>query len=83
MNVLLEEQKLRVLEVWLLFAARVGDATTVESLIGEGANPNVADSEGSTPLMRSISRGHADVAKVLLGTQGIDVYKKNGTYVAF
>lgn len=80
MNVLLEQRRLSVTDVWLLFAARVGDATAVESLIAEGANPNVADSEGSTPLMRSISRGHADVAKVLLDTPGIDVYMKNGTF---
>lgn len=80
MNILLEQRRLSVIDVWLLFAARVGDATTVEGLIAEGANPNVADLEGSTPLMRSISRGHADVAKVLLDTPGIDVYMKNGMF---
>lgn len=81
MDKLLDECSLRVLDVWLLFAARVGDAPTVATLIGEGANVNVQDSEGSTPLMRSISRGHADVAKVLLDEPSINLSLQNGKLV--
>lgn len=74
---LLEDAKLSVSDVWLLFAARVGDAETVSALLTDGANPNVADAEGSTPLMRSISRGHVSVAKVLLQDKRIDITIKN------
>lgn len=82
MDKLLDVCVLSVLDVWLLFAARVGDAETVVALVGEGADVNVQDSEGSTPLMRCISRGHADVAEVLLDAPGIDLLLRNGKSVS-
>ena len=80
---LLEDANLSVCDVWLLFASRVGDAETVSALLTDGANPNVADVEGSTPLMRSISRGHVSVAKVLLLDKRIDITIKNSKSRSF
>lgn len=74
LSVLLEEYGLHARDAWLLLAARVGDADTVAWLLeAEDANPNVADTEGSTPLMRAVSRGHVDVARVLLQRKDINV----------
>lgn len=77
MNTLLQDRALPVASVWLLFASRFGDADTVQTLLDANVDPNVADTEGSTSLMRSVSRGHAQVASILLQTPGIDVQRKN------
>lgn len=80
LRVLLDSAGLKLEDAWLLIAARVGDAETVEKLLKSGADPNVADTEGSTSLMRAISRGHVDAARVLLADARIDVKKKNGRW---
>eukprot|EP00177_Eucheuma_denticulatum_P008295 GFKZ01015093.1.p2 GENE.GFKZ01015093.1~~GFKZ01015093.1.p2 ORF type:complete len:187 (+),score=14.73 GFKZ01015093.1:376-936(+) len=77
MNTLLQDRALPVPSVWLLFAARFGDADTVQTLLKDKVDPNVADTEGSTSLMRSASRGHTQVVSILLQAPGIDVQRKN------
>lgn len=78
LRVLLDSARLKLQDAWLLVAARVGDAETVHELLKCGADPNVADIEGSTSLMRAISRGHVDAARVLLADTRLDISKKNG-----
>lgn len=77
MTKLLDTKSLKVAEVWLLFAARVGDADAVKTLLDAGADVNISDAEGSTPLMRAISRGHDDTVKVILNAPGMDITRKN------
>src|SRR5947208_822932 len=43
----------------LHIAASSGQADTVALLLRHGANPNLADSSGDTPLMRAIGRGES------------------------
>jgi len=40
----------------LHYAANIGDATLVDFLLQNGANPNVTNQEGFTPLMQATSR---------------------------
>jgi hypothetical protein len=39
----------------LSLAAQYGDVSEVRALLGRGANPNVRDKDGQTPLMRAAS----------------------------
>lgn len=50
----------------LSWAAQNENAFVVQSLIKAGANPNVADDYGETPLMRAIESGHIKNVRVLL-----------------
>jgi ankyrin repeat protein len=51
----------------LLRAAREGNADTVKALLaGQGADVNVTDERGSTPLLEAARYGHDDVVRVLL-----------------
>ncbi|KAI0560037.1 hypothetical protein FGB62_127g11 [Gracilaria domingensis] len=77
-RVLLNHVGQGVENAWLLVAARVGDGAMVKQLLDNGADPNVGDIEGSTPLMRAVSRGHVDAARVLLDDERVDVSKQNG-----
>lgn len=79
-NILLDEAKIAPADCWLLFAARVGDARTVSCLLRLGADVNVPDTEGSTPLMRAISRAHTDTVRLLLEAPAVDVMLSNGTF---
>jgi len=47
-------------------AAKSGDSYTVEALLAKGTNPNTTNPDGVTPLMTASSRGHFEVAKLLL-----------------
>jgi cytohesin len=46
--------------------ARVADARTATLLLDAGANPDLSDQQGYTPLMRAASEGRAEVVKVLV-----------------
>ena len=50
----------------LLFAARVGDAESLELLLSAGADPNAASSDGMSALILATVRGYPDVAIRLL-----------------
>ncbi|MEN9450820.1 MAG: hypothetical protein RJA83_1438 [Pseudomonadota bacterium] len=47
-------------------AAAKGDLELVRSLIKNGANVNVVDSDERTPLHWAYEKGHADIAKLLI-----------------
>ncbi len=48
----------------------------IEELIKQGANINARDYEGNTPLMRAISKGNYDVAKLFLDRE-VELNSKN------
>src|SRR5262249_21914722 len=50
----------------LLFASREGAKDAVRVLRQAGANPNLADPDGITPLIMAIINGHYDTAAVLI-----------------
>lgn len=50
----------------LMYAARDGGDRAAAVLVDAGANVNIADAEGTTPLIRAIQNGHYDTAAVLL-----------------
>ncbi len=56
----------------LLYAARAGCLECVQRLLKAGANPNLADPEGVSPLLLSILNFHFDVAALLI-QRGADV----------
>lgn len=48
-------------------AAREGDIEALEAMLAEeGVEPDVADAEGVTPLLRAVRNGHLRVARLLL-----------------
>jgi ankyrin repeat protein len=49
----------------LHFAVRAGRQETVEFLLEAGADPNIADDEGRTPLQLAVEQGRADLAEPL------------------
>lgn len=51
------------------WAAQMGDAETVAALLAAGANPNLADGAGFTPLMYAVSLGHGAVVEALLAAK--------------
>ncbi|MCJ1389992.1 hypothetical protein MMC18_002850 [Xylographa bjoerkii] len=57
----------------LAYAARRGDAQSVEALLLKGADPNVEDKEGSTPLRDAISSNKVRCVQLLL-TAGADAH---------
>ena len=60
----------------LLAAARTGHASTVKDVIASGANVNVKDEHGNTPLLEAARNGHDDVVRALLAA-GADAKAKN------
>lgn len=50
----------------MLLAAREGSLPGVQALVEAGANMNVPDRDGTTPLMMAIINRHNDVAKLLI-----------------
>ena len=50
----------------LLLAAREGSVAGVQALIDAGADLNLADLEGTSPLIMAIVNRHNDVAKLLI-----------------
>lgn len=53
-------------ESTLTSAARKGDIGEVESLLRDGADPNLDGGQGWTALMEAAEHGHTDVARLLL-----------------
>jgi uncharacterized protein len=53
-------------ETGLIIAVRRQDATWTNYLLSKGANPNLADKEGLTPLMHATMLGFADGAETLI-----------------
>lgn len=56
----------RVPQDWLIYAAASGDVGLVNYLVANGADVNVQDSSGQTPLGAAASGGQAEVARMLL-----------------
>jgi ankyrin repeat protein len=52
----------------LLDASRAGDADRVKSLLKQGVEIDVKDSEGRTPLMLAAMGGHVDVVEALISS---------------
>jgi ankyrin repeat protein len=50
----------------LHIAAYEGDVERVKKLLEKGANPNIQDEVGRTPLRNAAFKGHVDVVKLLL-----------------
>jgi uncharacterized protein len=55
---------------------RKDDPVMIEALVKRGANVNIRDSEGETPLMLAVRLSSADVVRVLIGA-GADVNARN------
>lgn len=62
----------------LLAAAKTGDNAQVEKLLGQGADPNAKDLDGSTPLIWMASSGLTDGVEALL-KKGAQVNAKDKT----
>ena len=52
----------------LIDATRNGDIQRVQELLENGANPNVKDYDGSTPLTIAVSRQDIKIVRLLLET---------------
>lgn len=50
----------------LHIVVRQGDGTWLRYLIQKGANPNIQDGRGNTPLMIAVESGYTDGAQILL-----------------
>lgn len=53
-------------ETAMLFSTREGCMDCVQALVEHGANPDLADPEGVTPLITAVFNTHFDVAKYLI-----------------
>lgn len=61
----------------LHWACQGGNDAVVNLLIGSGANVNVENFDGETPLMSAAGRGNFECACTLLAVHGCDVNKTN------
>ena len=50
----------------LFDAAKLGDAMLIDQMLAGGANPDITDEVGATPLMYAINEGNADAVRLLL-----------------
>ena len=69
-------QRMKSEDVGLLAAARTGHANTVKDMLAAGANVNVKDEHGNTPLLEAARNGHDDVVRALLAA-GADTKVRN------
>lgn len=60
------EAECRALDADVLTAAGRGDLAIAQAALDAGANPDVPDGQGITPLMNAIVWGHPDVAMLLI-----------------
>jgi ankyrin repeat protein len=62
----------------LHLAVESGALKAVELLLAElGADPNIKDDKGQTPLDKAISKKHVEIIKMLAVKSGVDVNAKN------
>ena len=70
----------------LLYAARGGCLACVEALVNAGADVNLPNPEGVTPMMIALDNNNTDVAKFFLEHRGNphlwDVYGRTALYIA-
>jgi ankyrin repeat protein len=70
----------------LLYAARGGCLACVEALVNAGADVNLPNPEGVTPMMLALDNNNTDVAKFFLEHRGNphlwDVYGRTALYIA-
>jgi ankyrin repeat protein len=60
-------------------AVDLGDLITLKKLISEGADPNIADNEGNTPLMLAIKHNNlVEFAALFLPTRNLDQQNQAG-----
>nr|WTB29165.1 ankyrin repeat domain-containing protein [Streptomyces sp. NBC_00830] len=62
----------------LFVAALMGDTTRVKALLRAGADPEQADSEGTTPLYVASVNGEAEIARLLLAAGAPPNAKSSG-----
>lgn len=70
------EKPMKSEDAGLLAAARTGHAGTVKDMLAAGANVNVKDEHGNTPLLEAARNGHDDVVRALLAA-GADMKVRN------
>ena len=58
-------------------AVRAGNLRAVNRLIAKGADVNLQDENGYTPLMKAADQGHENIVRMLLAAPGIDVNLQN------
>ena len=76
---LVNTREVSTLETPLHAVAALRDAAWISYLIGKGANPNMADKEGVTPLMVSTRLGHIEgVTALLRGGARVDPVTSTG-----
>lgn len=64
------------LSMQLFPACAIGDLATVEKLLNIGADINVQEVEGETPLMYAAANGRVEVVKYLI-KRGADIHRKS------
>jgi ankyrin repeat protein len=69
-------KELKTEDAALIAAARTGHPGTVRDMLAAGANVNVKDEHGNTPLIEAARNGHDDVVRTLLDSRA-DVRAKN------
>jgi ankyrin repeat protein len=62
-----------ILETALLTAVKTYSEAAAEQLVAAGANPNLPDAEGYTPLMHAVATSQTELAKSLLESGAADV----------
>lgn len=62
----------RVKATALTFATQTGNKNLVKLLLAYGANPNIRDSEGKTPLSRAEDAGHREIVDILR-SEGVEM----------
>ena len=78
-----ERDRLTKLSNFLITASRYGNTDVVRMLIKAGANVNLTNILGQTPLMEASERGHTEVARMLIKAGAdLNARSKYGGYTA-